>query len=78
MAKNVFSIMAIMWSRWKLRIEALTQVFHALRQQRLERVQTVRFGVHALGQRVAQMHLVFKQQPRRWRARRWRHIRLVL
>lgn len=42
------------------------QVFHTLRQQRLKRVQTVRLCVHALRQRVAQMHLVLQQQPRRW------------
>lgn len=46
----------------------LTEVLHALGEQRLERVKTVGLGVHALGQGVAQVHFVLKQQARRRRA----------
>lgn len=41
-------------------------------------MQTVRLGVHAFGQSVAQMHFVFEQQPRCWRTRRWCNIWLIL
>lgn len=55
----------------------LTEVFHALGEQRLEGVQTDGLGVHALGQGVSQVHLVFEQQAWRRRAGRAGARRLV-
>lgn len=46
-----------------------TQVFHALREESFERVQTATLGVHSLGQRVAQMHLVLEEEPGSGRSR---------
>jgi hypothetical protein len=55
----------------------LTEVLHALGEQRLKGMQAVGLGVHALGQSVAQVHLVLEQQARRRRAGRAGAVGLV-
>ena len=44
-----------------------TEILHALRQEGFEGVQTAALGVHAFGQRVAEVHLVLEEEARRGR-----------